>query len=93
MSGAWDPFMRPGPMAAITTRLPPERDSEREATRQLFGGGAGAAWLRARIQREESQPSYLPGVSFDQVAYAEGRKAMLREILNDTTTPAPAGDL
>lgn len=82
MSGTWDPFMPPAPAApgvAPAAEQPGPSELEMLA-RMVFGGPPGQAFL-ARLRRElEAMPSYLPGMAFDQVAYVEGQKALLRRI-------------
>lgn len=59
----------------------------RDMTLALLSTPTGRAWLAAAQAREQARPSYQPGDAFDQVAWREGRKAMLVELarLSDPT--------
>jgi hypothetical protein len=81
MSESWNVFDAPAPLPArVREAAEGQRQAQLDLTRAAFGSGAGAAWLKARTAREMAQPSYVPGTSHDQAAYAEGRKAVFREI-------------
>jgi hypothetical protein len=85
----------------LSNAAPPAADPDAErraqavstgATRAALGHPAGRAWLQARLLQEEARPSYLPGRCFDEVAWREGRKALLREIARELfpeTAPNP----
>lgn len=74
----WDPFQSPA--------APPSRQEEARQqllanlARATFATPAGRAFLEALGDDLAGQPSYLPGMAFDQVAYLEGQKALLRRI-------------
>ena len=79
MTAAFNPY------DAFTGGPPPagqigDREQRRAATLSALNHPAGRQWLQARLAEETARPSYIPGTPHDQAAYAEGRKAMLREI-------------
>jgi hypothetical protein len=80
--GGWDVFAAPKP-AVADARRQAEVLHRQSATRAALGHHAGQAWLLARLREEEMRPSYVPGQSFDHVAWHEGRKHMLREIARE----------
>jgi hypothetical protein len=47
------------------------------------------AFLEELQRREEARPSYEPGLPFDTVAWREGRKALLRQIVTALNTALP----
>lgn len=78
----WDPFQPPPPRPAAPAAQPrqDQRAELQSLAQQTFRTPAGAAFLRLLRAELDAQPSYLPGATFDQVAYAEGQKALLRRI-------------
>jgi hypothetical protein len=64
-----------------------ERDPRRTSTLAALNTPAGRAWIQARLTEELARPSYVPGTSHDHAAYAEGRKAVLREIAAELFNP------
>lgn len=84
MSGNWDPFQPPAELAKLAIQqhqaATQRHEAEQALTRAVFGSPHGAAWLAQRLAQDQAQPSYRPGDSFDQVAWHEGRKAVIRDI-------------
>ena len=76
---AWDVF------AASAAPPPPAADPQRRATQAVLGNQAGRAWLAARLAHEQARPAWQPGMTIDAVAFAEGRRAMLRDLLAEIT--------
>lgn len=93
--GDWDPF---GPRRAEAARrqqaeLAEQRRARLADTAAVFGTPHGRAWLERRAQAELAAPSYQPGDTFELVSWREGRKALLRELLNEldeATRPSAA---
>jgi hypothetical protein len=74
----WDPFQSP---PAPASPLDEARQHQlADLARATFATPAGRAFLDALHADLTTQPSYLPGMAFDQVAYLEGQKALLRRI-------------
>ena len=64
-----------------------DRERRRASTLAALNTPAGRAWMQARLTEELARPSYVPGTTHDQAAYAEGRKAVLREIAAELFHP------
>ena len=82
MSETWNVFHPPPTPSTSSVPTPRDlaRNDARTLTRAVFGAGPGAAWLAMMQADAAAQPSYQPGDTFDQVAWREGRKALLRDI-------------
>lgn len=83
----WDPFQQPEELEA-TARLAleqqqQEQDELRYLQRATFNTPAGQALIRA-WQRELQAPAYRPGDTLDAVALREGRRDLMREIIQAT---------
>lgn len=78
----WDPFQSPliGPLGQQLLGQAEQQVELAKLAQATFSTPAGAAFLAQLRQEVEAPPSYLPGMTFDQVAFAEGKKALLRRI-------------
>lgn len=74
----WDPFQGPPPPQASPDGA--RQQQLAELARATFDTPAGHAFLRALAADLAAQPSYQPGMAFDQVAYLEGQKFLLRRM-------------
>jgi hypothetical protein len=61
---------------------------QRDRLRAALGNPPQIAALQEMLANE--LPSYFPGIDFAQTAYHEGRKAVLRELLQFLTIPENA---
>lgn len=80
MSGTWDPFQPAAPLTWQREQQAAAQTDLARLARATFSTPAGQAFLAALAAEQAAQPSYLPGMSFDQVAWSEGQKALLRRI-------------
>ncbi len=80
MSDTWDPFQPAAPLTLGFEQQAAAQVDLARLARATFTTTAGRAFLAALSAEQAAQPSYLPGMSFDQVAWSEGQKALLRRI-------------
>jgi hypothetical protein len=90
MSRDWSPFSSRGPDAPADAAPDAAEDRRISGARAAFATPAAKAWLRARYLEEVTRPSFSPGMDFETVAWREGRKAILRELVNDVFPATPA---
>jgi len=74
----WDPFQ--GPPLSKPSAEGARQQHLAELARATFATPAGRAFLEALHADLMAQPSYQPGMAFDQVAYIEGQKFLLRRM-------------
>jgi hypothetical protein len=81
VSATWDPFAEPaGPAPAPQQQAQEERTEMARLAQATFASPAGQGFLALLRAELLGQPSYIPGMGFDHVAYIEGQKALLRRI-------------
>lgn len=86
---SFDPFNQPFDLAAVKTLQAEEAQTRRarsEDLKRALGHGAPRAALEQLLREEESRPSFIPADTFEDTAWREGRKAMLRDMLRQITT-------
>jgi len=65
-----------------------QRRAQRDLIRAAFAPGSQAhAALQLLYQAEQAQPSFQPGQDFASIAWAEGRKAVLHDLLAMLAAP------
>jgi hypothetical protein len=84
LGAAQNSHLRPADLPGINPALQELRDRLRAA----LGKPPQIAALQELLAHE--RPSYFPGADFATTAYAEGRKALLRDLLAFLTSPENA---
>ena len=88
MSQPYSPF-DPAPAQAIVEDA---RQRERRALLlAALGHPGGTRWLELRLAEENGRPSFMPGDEPADVAWREGRKAMLRDLCQELKTAMTRG--
>lgn len=85
---SFDPFKSTFDLAAVKAHQQREvekRQAQAQDLARALGGPIQRAALEQLIAEEEARPSFLPGDVFEDTAWREGRKAMLRDLLRQIT--------